>query len=190
MKKQIFTAVRVSLVFTIITGIIYPLGITLFSNIFFTQKAAGSLIEKEGHIIGSELISQKFTGDKYFWARPSAIDYNPLPSGASNLSLTSAALKKNYDERKKYFLDKNFLNSNHSIPEEMLFSSASGADPHISGEAAYLQVNRIAKARNFDEMKINKLKRIIESSIRNPQLGIFGKTVVNVLLLNLELDRI
>jgi K+-transporting ATPase ATPase C chain len=99
MKKQLLITIKYFVAITIVTGLIYPLFITLISIIVFPGKASGSMIEKDGKVIGSELIGQKFESDKYFWSRPSAIDYNPMPSGGSNLGPTSAALKKSYDDR-------------------------------------------------------------------------------------------
>jgi len=189
MKKQLLITVKYFVAITIVTGLIYPLFITLISIIVFPGKASGSMIEKDGKIIGSELIGQKFESDKYFWSRPSAIDYNPMPSGGSNLGPTSAALKKSYDDRKKNFVEKNMIKDASAIPNEMFFASASGVDPHISPLSALLQVERVAKARNFDQSKKEKLIQLIDSLSEKPQFGFLGNSVVNILLLNLELDK-
>jgi len=189
MKKHLFTAIRLFLILTTLTGIIYPLFVTVISRFVFPLKSSGSLIVKENKIIGSALIGQKFTDNKYFWSRPSAVDYQPMPSGATNLAQSSSKLKNQYDERKSVFLEKNFLNSSSSIPLEMLFSSASGVDPHISPEAAFLQVERVAKARNFTIDEKNSLNKLIESLIEKPQMGFLGQPVINVLLLNLKVDK-
>ncbi len=129
-------------VMILLSGIIYPIIITITGQLFFNFRANGSIIKIENVKIGSSLIGQSFTGDKYFWGRPSAGGYSTVPSGASNLSPTSAKLTENYEKQKKLFGDKN------NIPVDLLFSSGSGLDPHMSPESAYFQVERIAKARN------------------------------------------
>jgi K+-transporting ATPase ATPase C chain len=189
MKKQLLITIKYFLAITIVTGLIYPLFITLVSIIVFPGKASGSLIEKDGKIIGSEWIGQKFESDKYFWSRPSAVDYNPMPSGGSNLGPTSAALKKSYDDRMKNFVEKNMIKDASTIPNEMFFASASGVDPHISPLSALLQVERVAKTRNFDQSKKEKLIQLVNSLTEKPQFGFLGNSVVNILLLNLALDK-
>jgi K+-transporting ATPase ATPase C chain len=190
MKKQIIITLKYFLIITILTGIIYPLFITVISIILFPDKASGSTIEKEGKIIGSKLIGQKFESDKYFWSRPSAVDYNPMPSGGSNSGPTSAALQKFYQDKQKNFSEKNSIKDISAVPNEMFFASASGVDPHISPASAFFQVERIVKARNFDNAKKEKVIKLIDSLTENPQFGFLGNSVVNVLLLNLELDNI
>jgi K+-transporting ATPase ATPase C chain len=189
MRKQLLITLKYFVAITIVTGLIYPFVITLISILVFPGKAAGSLIEKDGKIIGSELIGQKFESDKYFWSRPSAIDYNPAPSSGTNLGPTSAKLKQLYEDRKKIFIEKNMINDASAIPNEMFFASASGVDPHISPLSAILQVERVAKTRNFDQSKKEKLIQLIDSLTEKPQFGFLGNSVVNTLLLNLELDK-
>jgi potassium-transporting ATPase KdpC subunit len=188
MKKQILTSLKMFLVMTILTGVLYPVLMTVIAQLVFPNKSNGSMIEKNGKIIGSELIAQKFQSDKYFWCRPSAIDYNPLPSGASNLGPTSKALKDSVEKRRKRFIEQNFLPPNTTVPTEMLFASGSGIDPHISPDAAFLQVDRIAQARGFDEQKKALLKTLVRNHIEALQFGFLGETRVNVLRLNLVLD--
>lgn len=190
MKSQIVISLKIFLVLTVITGLIYPLFITFIAQVIFPYEASGSVIKKEGKLIGSELIGQKFVSDKYFWSRPSAINYNPTPSGASNFGMTSAKLKSLFDERKKEFAEKNYINDADLIPNEILFASASGVDPHITAEAAFLQVERIAIARNFDEHRKQSINKLISSLTEKPQFGFLGRPTVNVLLLNIELDKI
>jgi K+-transporting ATPase ATPase C chain len=190
MKKQIIITLRYFLIITILTGVVYPLFISAISVIAFPDKASGSLIEKDGKVIGSKLIGQKFESDKYFWSRPSAVDYNPMPSGGSNSGPTSAALQKFYQDKQKNFSEKNSVKDISTVPNEMFFASASGVDPHISPISAIFQVDRIAKARNFDKVKKEKVVALIDSLTENPQFGFLGNAVVNVLLLNLELDNI
>jgi K+-transporting ATPase ATPase C chain len=190
MKKQIIITLKYFLIITILTGIIYPLFITVISIILFPDKASGSMIEKEGKIIGSKLIGQKFESDKYFWSRPSAIDYNPMPSGGSNSGPTSAALQKFYQDKQKNFSEKNFVKDIASVPNEMFFASASGVDPNISPISALFQVERIVKTRKFNKAKKEKVIELIDSLTEKPQFGFLGNEVVNVLLLNIELDKL
>lgn len=188
--KTLLISLKIFLFFTILTGIIYPLLITGIAQVVFPAKANGSLIVNNKKVIGSELIGQQFDSAIYFSSRPSAISYTPLPSGGSNYGLTNAKLKAQVFERKEKFIAFNQLDSVTVMPSEMLFSSASGLDPHISVKAALLQVNRIAKARNFDEVQKQKLFQRIESLTETPQFLVLGQERVNVLLLNLSLDNI
>ena len=190
MKKQWVIALKILLVMTILTGIIYPLLMTGIAQITFPRKANGSLIIKDGKIIGSELIGQKFDSSKYFWPRPSAISYNPIPSGASNWGPTSDTLKKQVADRRFRFEKMNSIPEGSPVPKEMLFASASGLDPHISPGAALMQVDRIAKARNYDTSQKQQLIGLINKKSERPQYGIFGEERLNVLLINIELDQI
>lgn len=156
----------------------------------FPAKANGSLIMKDGKIRGSELIGQKFDSNIYFWPRPSAIDYNPIPSGASNYGPTSDTLKKLVDARRELFANMNSLKDPLSTPKEMAFASGSGLDPHISPEAAFMQVERISLARNFDKSQREKLLKKIKELTAEPQFFLLGEQRINVLVLNLELDKI
>ena len=153
MKKIILTSFTSLILFTIITGVIYPLLITGISKIFFSFQADGSLIKSGDNVIGSELIAQKFESAKYFHSRPSAIDYTPMPSGATNFGPTSDTLKRLTELRRKEYADSNFVPPGTYIPDDAVFSSGSGVDPEISVENAKLQINRIIKARNFDKNK-------------------------------------
>jgi len=161
---------------TLITGLAYPLLMTLFSQIVFPHKANGSLIKNnQGQVIGSELIGQTFKGQNYFWSRPSAIDYNPMPSGGSNLGPTSVDLVGKVKEREK-----------QGLVNDLLFASGSGLDPHISPEGARAQIGRIAQSRGTTEQKIGK---ILDGFIEQRQMRILGEKRVNVLMLNLALDE-
>ena len=186
--NQIMLSIKVLLLFTLITGIIYPLLITLVAQVFFYEKTNGSLYIENGIVRGSFLLGQNFTDSTYFHSRPSAINYNPMPSGASNLGLTSKVLHEQFNERKSNFLLTNGLDSAKEVPAEMLFASASGVDPHISKQATYLQVPRIAKARSLNEIQTNKIYKIVDSLTEYPQFGFLGNEVVNVLKLNIKLD--
>lgn len=185
--KQFIIGIKVFVFMTVITGIIYPLVITGAAQLFFPEKANGSLIINNGKVIGSELIGQKFVSPDFFWGRPSAIDYNPFPSGASNLNPIGEKLKEQVQLRidtiRKYHGNLPIK----SIPKDLLFASASGVDPHISPEAAYFQVERISKFRNYNANQKAKLLKIIESSIESDDLFIGGQKRVNVLNLNRKL---
>ncbi len=184
--KTIMQALKLFLIMTVITGIIYPLVIFGLGQTLFPDKANGSLIKVDGKLIGSILIGQKFTSDKYFWPRPSAIDYNPLPSGASNLGPTSAALKDIVGAREKALEKAN--PGERKIPRDLLFASGSGLDPDISPEAAMYQAGRVAHARGLDNAGKMRLINLIGKQTKQPDLGILGETRVNVLELNLALD--
>lgn len=170
--------IRLLLLFTVTLGIIYPVTLTLVAWGLFPKSSTGSLVSHKGTLIGSSLIAQKFTSEQYFWPRPSTSDYQPLGSGGSNLSPTSAALKTAVEARKSLF-------KTQPIPSELLFASGSGLDPHLSLEAALFQAPRIAKARGINLEIVKKL--IHEQEI---SWGFLGTPCVNVLLLNLSLDNL
>lgn len=186
--RVVWVALKTFLFFTILTGVAYPLLVTGIAQVFAPDKANGSLVKREGKIVGSKLIGQKFDSGRYFMSRPSSVSYNPLPSGGSNYSLTNKKLKILVKERKQQFIAFNQLDSITPIPSEMLFASASGLDPHISQKAALLQVNRIAKARNLTPVQKQRLTRCIQECTEEPQLLVFGEKRVNVLILNLKIN--
>lgn len=187
-KSAIFPALRIFIVLAVITGVIYPLAVTLVAQVLFPLQANGSLITADDRIIGSELIGQNYNDDpNYFWGRPSATGYNPLPSGGSNQGPTNAALQQAIAEREQAFREANGVAPAIPIPPEMVTASASGLDPHISPESARLQIDRIAEARGIEREQIADL---VNANIEAPQLGIFGEPRVNVLRLNLALDQL
>jgi K+-transporting ATPase ATPase C chain len=188
--KTLIISLKIFLFFSILTGVIYPLFVTVIAQIVFPAKANGSMIVKDNKLIGSELIGQQFDSTIYFFSRPSVISYNPLPSGGSNYGLTNVKLKNLVDERKHQFITINGLDSLSLIPSEMLFASASGLDPHTSPEAALLQVDRIAKARRFDSSHKQQLVDLINRQTENLQFSLLGEQRINVLLLNIELDNL
>ena len=190
MKTQSIIALKFLLVMTILTGIIYPLFMTGVAQLSFPDKANGSLITKDGKIIGSELIGQKFDSTIYFWSRPSAIGYNPIPSGASNYGPTSDTLKKQVKQRRILFANANSVNDIMTIPKEMIFASGSGLDPHISPEAALLQIERVVKARNLNSIQKQELVIVLKNLTEAPQFSCLGEERINVLDLNLELDKL
>lgn len=176
--KNFIVAFKIFVVLSVLTGVIYPLAVTGVGQVLFPRQAHGSLVEKEGHVIGSELIAQKFVNPKYFWPRPSAADYATVASGASNASPTSESLKKAVAERKA-----------QDFTHEMLFTSGSGLDPHISPMAARDQVQRIAQERKLSKERTELVEKLIEEYTEGRQGGLLGEKRVNVLKLNLALDR-
>lgn len=190
MKKQIWDSTKMLLVMTIFTGLVYPLVMTAIAQIIFPKQANGSMIRMNGRLVGSRLIGQNFTGNKYFWPRPSAIGYNPLPSGGSNYGPTSDTLKELVEMRRKEFIRLNGLPANTKVPPDMLYASGSGLDPDISPASAELQINRVARARGFDNLQTAALRKLVQSHIEGPQLGFLGDPRVNVLVLNLALDSL
>ena len=188
--KSLIISLKAFLFFTILTGVVYPLFITGLAQAIFPEKANGSLIKKGNKNIGSELIGQQFNSEIYFTSRPTAIDYNPLPSGASNYGLTNIKFRDLVYSRQKQFIAANKLDNITKIPSEMLFASASGLDPHISPEAALLQVERIAQARNYNAYQKQEMKQLIKNQKEAPHFLCLGKGRVNVLLLNFEIDKI
>lgn len=187
--RTIGTALRIFLLLTLLTGLLYPLLVTGVAQLLFPYQANGSLMMDQQRILGSELIGQKFDHSAYFASRPSAIDYQTLPSGGSNLGVTSNKLKTLVDARKNQFLTFNGLSDKTMVPSEMLFASASGLDPHISLESVLLQVNRITEARHLNTAQKQKLFQLIEQHTEKPQFYVFGQERVNVLLLNVSLDN-
>ena len=185
MKNLLRPAVSLFVLLSVVTGIVYPLAVTGLAHVTFRDQANGSLIERNGKTIGSSLIVQPFTDAKYFWPRPSAGSYATVPSGASNLGPTSAALQSNVVANAKSFRDAHKLADDARVPSDMIFTSASGLDPHISPEAARMQIARVATARGLGADALNTL---VEKFVEPPQLGFLGESRVNVLLLNLALD--
>lgn len=193
--KQSFRPALVLLVgLTLITGVLYPLFVTLVAQVAFPSQANGSLVTVNNQVVGSSLIGQATDDPRYFWSRPSAVGYMEGSSqdalgssGASNLSSTSATLDEAVANREEAFRSANNVPTEIAVPTEMLFASASGLDPHISPEAARLQVGRVAEARGLDNTVVANL---VEQYVEAPQLAILGQPRVNVLLLNLALDAL
>ena len=197
MLREIRPAIVLVLGLTIITGFVYPLVMTGIAGVLFPYQARGSLIEKDGRVIGSDLIGQEFASDKYFHSRPSATTgpdandpsktvaapYNAVNSMGSNLGPTNKAL---IDRVTADVAKLKQENPSAQVPIDLVTTSGSGLDPHISPDAAYFQVPRIAKARNMTE---NALRDLVAQHVEGRTLGIFGQPRVNVLELNLALDK-
>lgn len=186
-KNETITALKVFLLFAILTGVIYPLSITALAQITMPYQANGSLIKKDGKIIGSQLIGQNFDKPEYFTGRPSAVNYAADGSGASNLGPSSKKLMNQVQDRINLVRAENNIPANKTIPADMVLTSASGLDPHISVENALLQISRVAKQRNLPE---TKLQELVKKSTDNDFIGLWGQSGVNVLKLNLELDKL
>jgi K+-transporting ATPase ATPase C chain len=184
--KHLRTSILVLISFTIVTGGLYPLLMTGIGALAFPGKTGGSLIVKEGKVVGSELIGQDFSSDRYFHPRPSAVNYDASSSGASNWSYTSGDLKRAYEKRKAEWRKEN---KTDETPIEMLFASGSGLDPQISPRAAELQVPRVAAARGIPAAGTQGLLALVRRFEEGPQFGFLGEPRVNVLELNLAVDR-
>ncbi|MGA1977493.1 MAG: potassium-transporting ATPase subunit KdpC [Bacteroidales bacterium] len=190
MIKHIVSGLKALLLMTLLTGFLYPALIHGIANIFFSDKAKGSLVRIKGEVIGSKLIGQNFDSLKYFWPRPSSVQYNPLPSGASNLGPLNPDLKSTVIKREKDFRIINDVPDVKDLPPEILTSSGSGLDPQISPYAAILQVSRVAKARNLGRKGEDQLVSLINDMTQKRQFLILGEPRINVFLLNLRVDRL
>jgi len=182
-------AVACIVVFTVITGVIYPLIVTGVAQLVFPRQANGSLLVNNGKTVGSSLIGQSFSSPKYFWARPSAtspMPYNAANSSGSNLGPLNPALTENVKSRITQLKAADAA-SKPLVPVDLVTASASGLDPDISPAAAEYQVSRVAKARNIDESEVRNL---IAKYTRDRQFGILGEPRINVLELNLALDNL
>jgi K+-transporting ATPase ATPase C chain len=196
MLREIRPAILILLLLTLITGLAYPLAMTGIANAIFPNQAQGSLIERDGKVVGSALIGQEFKSDKYFHGRPSATTapdpadstktvpapYNAANSGGSNLGPTSKAL----NDRIKEDVDKlKAENPSSPVPVDLVTTSGSGLDPDISPEGALFQVPRVAKARNMPE---DRVRQLVSENTAGRLAGLLGEPRVNVLALNLALD--
>ena len=188
MFKELRATLIVMIALIAITGLAYPFAATGLAQALFPHQAAGSLIEKNGQVIGSELIGQNFTDPRYFWGRPSAtsgMPYNAASSGGSNLAPSAQTLVDGVAERVAAFKKAN-PDEKGPIPVDLVTTSASGLDPHISPAAAVVQVKRVASARHI---AADDLRTLVDAMIEERRLGLVGEPAVNVLKLNLALDE-
>lgn len=175
---------------TVLTGVIYPVTVRIAATLLFPRQAEGTLIIKDGSVVGSELVGQSFAGDRYFWGRPSATapyPYNAAASGGSNLGPTNPALMAAVKERVEKLISTPGHDPQAPIPVDLVTASGSGLDPHISVAAAQYQARRIAANRS---MNIENVRKLIEKHTEGRLFGVFGESRVNVLKLNIALDEI
>jgi len=178
------------LLFTLLTGVVYPLAVSSVAQVFFPAQANGSLILAKERIVGSSLIGQAFDDPRYFWSRPSATSptpYNAAASTGSNLGPTNPALHQAVRERAAALRALDAEHAAQPIPVDLVTASGSGLDPHISPSAALYQVPRVARARGLEQQRVRAL---VEANIEDRTLGLLGEPRVNVLILNLALDAI
>lgn len=179
MNKNIVVSLKYLFLSILLFGFLYTFTITVIGHVLFNYKTSGSLIEKDKQIIGSKLIGQRFSDPKFFWGRPSASNYNANPSSASNYGVISTNLKKEVDNRIEILKQFSPNIKIEKIPPELLFASSSGLDPHISKQTALFQVNRVMKIRHLSEPESKKILDLIN-----------GHEIVNVLELNIELEKV
>ena len=198
MLREIRPAIVLLIALTVITGLAYPLAMTGIAGVLFPNQAQGSLIERDGKVVGSALIGQEFTSERYFHGRPSATTapdpqdstktlpapYNAANSGGSNLGPTNKALIERVSADVEKLKEEN---PSAAVPIDLVTTSGSGLDPDISPEGAFFQVPRIAKARNLPE---DRVRQIVNENIQRPLIGVIGEPRVNVLALNLALDKL
>lgn len=182
--KQFMIALRCLFFFSLVLGLGYPLLVTVVGQWIYPKESFGSLEQHQGQVVGSKWIAQDFKKPEYFWPRPSAIQFNPNPSGGSNLSPASTELLKLKNERKELLMK---INPGHGEPpQDLLFASASGVDPHISPQAAHFQISRVANARGMTDLQV---QAFVQRFTEGRQFGMLGEPRVNVLLLNMALDE-
>jgi K+-transporting ATPase ATPase C chain len=190
MAKQAINGLMLLVVLTLLTGVVYPLTMTALAQVAFPQQANGSLIERDGKVVGSMLLGQNFSQPEYFQGRPSAAGdngYDATSSSGTNLGPTSAKLMDAIQSKLSDVRSQNNLPDDAVIPADLVTSSASGLDPDISLEGAYIQMNRVAEARGLSSVQVQKL---VDSQVQQPLIGFLGEKRVNVLRLNLALDNL
>ena len=189
MRREISTALRINLATLVLTGLLYPLAVTGIARLLAPERAGGSLVSDEaGHVVGSELIGQPFTRPGYIWPRPSAAGangYDATASGGSNLGPTSQKLHDRAAADVERLRAAN-PDASGAVPAELVTTSASGLDPHLSPEAALWQAPRVARAREVD---VARVRAVIEGQVEGRSFGLLGEPRVDVLLVNLALDR-
>lgn len=185
--NELIRSIKAFFVFTILLGVIYPIFTTFMAQLLFPYQANGSLVYANNAVIGSELIGQNFDRPEYFNSRPSAIDYNAQGSGGSNLAPTNKKLAQRVKAQINKIKKENKLSIDSKLPADMILTSASGLDPHISLTNVKIQAKRVSIIRNIPE---DKLKNLIEKCTDTDFIGLWGQPGVNVLKLNTALDKI
>jgi K+-transporting ATPase ATPase C chain len=190
MRRQLLPALVMTVCLTVLVGVVYPLAVSAASSVLFSDKAAGSLVSRNGKVVGSALLGQKFSSPKYFWPRPSAAGrdgYDGLSSAGSNLGPSNQKLIDAVAERVAAYREANHLDADRAVPIDALTASASGLDPQISVANARIQARRVAEARGatFKDVMV-----LVEANTQRRQWGVLGEDGVNVLELNLALDRL
>ena len=186
MKNQLLPALKLTFLCLVLFAVLYPLAFLGIAQ-FAPNKGKVQFVEKNGKIVGAENIGQKFTEDRYFYSRPSAVNYNAAGSGGSNKGPSNPDYLKDVQARIDTFLVHNPNVQKADIPAELVTASGSGLDPHISPQAAMIQIDRISKIRNLPK---DKLIQLVENQTNKPLLGVFGTETVNVLKLNIALNLI
>ena len=190
MRRQLFPALRILLMLTVVTGVLYPLAILAIGQGVFSDRADGSLVRRDGHVVGSSLLGQNFAKPRYFHPRPSAAGtdgYDGAASSASNLGPSNPDLATAVKDRVAQYKKENALAANAKVPVDAVTASGSGLDPDISVANARVQAARVAKARGLDAAAVRTL---VDDHVNDRQLGVLGEESVNVLDLNLALDRL
>jgi K+-transporting ATPase ATPase C chain len=185
MRRQLLPALRMLLLLTVLTGIVYPLAVTAIAQVGFHDAANGSVVEAGGEVVGSRWIGQDFTEAGYFHPRPSAVGYDPTLSGGSNLGPTNPDLLAAIGERAAAYREENHLDPAVLVPIDAVTASSSGLDPHISVANARIQASRVAAARG---LPLDVVLRLVDDNTDGRSLGFLGEPGVNVLMLNLALD--
>lgn len=180
------TAIRSTLTLSVIMGLIFPLAVVSLAQVFFPSQANGSLVKQGQKLVGSTLVAQPFMGDRYFHGRPSAANDDPTAASGSNEAPSNPELRKQVAQRASIIEARDRVPASR-IPVDLVTASGSGIDPDISPAAAYLQVARVAEARGLTE---NSVQALVKSHIQTPQWGLFGQPRVNVLTLNMALNRL
>ena len=183
-------ALRLFIVLSLLTGVLYPLVVTGLAQWWFPRQANGNLVRQDQTVAGSELLAQPFAGPHYFWPRPSAADFATMPSGASNQGSTSLKLQHAVQARAQALRATHNLPVDAPVPPDLLTTSGSGLDPHISPAAARFQLERVARARGFDAGQHARCEALLPRLTEPPQWGFLGQARINVLRLNQALDEI
>jgi len=187
MKEYLFPSIKLTLLTAILFGVLYPLLITGIAKVAAPNNGKGKEILVNGKVVGFELIGQKFDDPTYFSSRPSAVEYNAAATGGSNKGSSNPEYLALVEERIVTILQQNPEVKREDIPVDLVTASGGGLDPHISPQAAYIQIKRIAKVRNLDEAK---LKQLVDDHVEKPLLNLFGTSTVHVLKLNIALDKL